>query len=123
MKMNNQNPMNPYSNYKPQWVCSECGSSDVQSMASAWFDPNNDLAFVDCVEDFSMDWCCTCEGETSLDEVEPPDDPWGNAYGTPNYWIPPEDDEYWEIRVAGHIWTHADEKKYWINRLGESNAT
>jgi len=120
----NQNPMNPYSNYKPQWICSECGSSDVQTMDDAWFDPNDDFRFIEAVEaGNSYDWCNDCENETTLDEVDPPDDPWGNAYGTPNYWVPPEDDEYWEIRVAGHIWTHADEKKYWINRLGESNAT
>jgi len=116
--------MNPMSNeYKPQWVCSECGSSDVQSMSSAWFDPNNDLAFVERnTELIDMDWCCTCRGETSLDEVEPPDDPWGNAYGSPMYWIPPEDDEYWIVRGEATVWTPANEGSYWKHRLGETNA-
>ena len=117
--------MNPIHDplYKPaEWVCSECGSSDVQSMSSAWFDPNNDLEFVDCVEDWSMDWCCTCEGETSLDEAPPPDDPWGNAYGDPMYWVPPIEDEYWVVKGDTHNWTELDEKMYWNNRLGVTDA-
>ena len=56
--------------YKPKWVCNECGSSDVQSLSSAWFDPNNDLQLIDCVEDWQYDWCNECECETSLDECE-----------------------------------------------------
>jgi len=108
------------SDHHPQWICSECGSSDVQSMSSAWFDPNNDLEFIETVEDWSMDWCCTCEGETSLDEAEPKDDPWGHAYGDPMYWVPPTDDEYWEVR-GDNMWTEWDEKTYWNKRLGDSN--
>ena len=116
--------MNPYSNYSPQWVCGQCGSSDVQSMSSAWFDPNNDYRFIEALEDCGdMDWCNDCENETILDEVEPPNDPWGNAYGTPNYWVPPEDDEYWIVRGEATIWTPANEGSYWTNRLGETDAT
>ena len=115
--------MNPMSDqYKPQWVCQDCGSSDVQSMSSAWFDPNNDYRFIEALEDCGdMDWCNKCEGETILDEVEPPDDPWGNSYGDPMYWVPPTDDEYWEVRGDFHIWTEDDEKTYWNKRLGDSN--
>lgn len=106
------------SDYKPQWVCSECGSNAVQSMSSAWFDPNNDLELVDCVEDWQYDWCNDCEDETSLDEVEPPDDPWGHAYGDPMYWVPPMDDEYWQVRGdCQKQWTVWDEKEYWRKRL------
>jgi hypothetical protein len=51
---------------KIKWVCDECGSNSVQSMCSAWFDPNNDLELVDCVEDWDMDWCNDCEHECSI---------------------------------------------------------
>ena len=117
------NPMNPYSNYKPQWVCGQCGSSDVQTLWDAWFDPNDNYRFIEAIEDGNnFDWCNDCENETTLNEVEPPDDPWGNAYGTPNYWTPPMDDEYWTVRGEATIWTPANEGSYWTNRLGETNA-
>jgi hypothetical protein len=116
--------MNPIRDpeYKPQWVCTECGSSDVKTMDDAWFDPNDDFCFVEAVEaGNSMDWCNDCDTETSLDEATPPDDPWGNAYGTPMYWVPPVDDEYWEARCCNEPWSTKDEKMYWKNRLGDSN--
>ena len=117
--------MNPIRdlNYKLQWVCSECGSSDVMTMDDAWFDPNDDFSFIESVEcGNGMDWCNTCKGETSFDEATPPDDPWGHAYGEPMYWVPPMDDEYWQAKGDVDTWTVADEKKYWDNRLGVTNA-
>jgi len=91
-------------------------------MNDAWFDPNNNYCLIDIVyAGNDYDWCNDCEDETTLDEVEPPDDPWGNAYGDPMYWVPPMDDEYWEEKGDHDTWTVADEKKYWINRLGETN--
>ena len=61
-----------------------------------------------------------------MSDTVPPDDPWGNAYDSPMYWVPPMDDEYWEARNdAGEgyeFWTPDDEEKYWNNRLGASNA-
>jgi hypothetical protein len=104
------------------WKCTYCGSMDVHTIDSARFDPNNDDAFVDCCETSdSFDWCNTCDSETSFDEIEPPDDPWGHAYGDPMYWVPPVDDEYWEVRNdAGEgyeFWTADDEKIYWAKRL------
>tara|TARA_Y100000310_G_scaffold314700_1_gene364339 strand:+ start:664 stop:1089 length:426 start_codon:yes stop_codon:yes gene_type:complete len=116
--------MNP--EYKPKWVCSECGSSEVQTMDDAWFDPNNDYCFIGAVEcGGNMDWCNDCENETTLDEAEPPDDPWGNAYGSPMYWIPPEGDEYWDERDVyaskGMTWDWMNENSYWTHRLGETN--
>ena len=116
--------MNPMSDpdYKPKWVCGTCGSSDIQSMSSAWFDPNDDYSFIEALEDCGdMDWCNDCENETILDEDTPPDDPWGNAYGDPMYWVPPTDDEYWELRGVRKDWNEADEKYYWDNRLGDNN--
>ena len=44
-------------------------------------------------------YCNECY-EQMIDEDEPPDDPWGNAHGSPMYWIPPEGDEYWDERDA-----------------------
>ena len=120
--MNNQNPMSPYSNYSPMWVCNKCGSSDVQTMDDAWFDPNDNYRFIEKCDTNNYDWCNDCEDETTLDEVDPPDDPWGNAYGSPMYWIPPEDDEYWIVRGEATVWTPANEGSYWKHRLGESNA-
>ena len=112
------NPINPQSSYKPKWRCSKCGSVDVHTIDSARFDPNNDDTFVDrCEMTSSFDYCNVCDNETSLDEVTPPDDPWGHAYGDPMYWVPPEDDEYWTVRGEATIWTHEHEKKYWANRL------
>ena len=115
-----KNPMSD-PQYNPQWVCSDCGSSDVQTMDDAWFDPNDAFRFIEAVEaGNSMDWCNTCENETSLDEATPPDDPWGHAYGDPMYWVPPTDDEYWTVRNDyPKAWTHADETLYWDNRLGD----
>ena len=115
--------MNPMSDqYKPMWKCTYCGSMDVESIESARFDPNNDMVFLEMVESCAgSDWCNACNNETTFDEVEPPDDLWGNSYGDPMYWVPPMDDEYWELRLAD-TWTFDDEKKYWNNRLGDSNA-
>ena len=119
----NQNPMSPYSNYSPMWICNECGSSDVHTMDDAWFDPNDNYRFIEKCDTNNYDWCNDCENETTLDEVEPPDDPWGNAYGTPNYWVPPVDDEYWTVRNEQQkLWTELNECDYWNNRLGETNA-
>ena len=116
------NPMND-PEYKPQWICNECGSSDVQTMNDAWFDPNNDYCLIDIIyAGNDYDWCNDCEDETTLDEVEPPDDPWGHAYGDPMYWVPPMDDEYWQEKGDHNTWTVDDEKKYWTNRLGVTNA-
>ena len=112
--------MNPMSDaYKPKWKCTYCGSFDVHTIDSARFDPNNDDAFVDfCETSSSFDYCNKCDDETSLDEATPPDDPWGNYYGDPMYWVPPVDDEYWEIMHSdAPPWTYEDEKKYWNNRL------
>jgi hypothetical protein len=42
-------------------------------------------------------------------------DLWGNEYGSPMYWIPPDDDEYWIVRKdKPEDW---DEDKYWENRI------
>jgi hypothetical protein len=111
--------------YRPQWVCSECGSSDVKTMEDAWFDTNDNFRFIEAVEaSNSYDWCNDCEHETSLDEVNPPDDPWGNAYDSPNYWIPPEGDKYWDVRdeyaSKGMTWDWLNENSYWKHRLEES---
>ena len=60
-------------------------------MDDAWFDPNDNYRFIEAVEcGMGMDWCNDCNDEVILDEVTPPDDPWGNAYGSPMYWIEPE---------------------------------
>jgi len=108
----------------PRWICSGCGSSDVQTMDSAWFDPNDNFRFIEAIESCSdMDWCNKCNEETTLDEAEPPDDPWGNAYGDPMYWVPPTDDEYWEVRGDSEDWNIHDELKYWGARLNEKDNT
>ena len=106
------------SDYKPQWICSECGSMDVETIESARFDPNNDYAFLEMVESCAgSDWCNACNNETTFDEAEPKDDPWGHAYGDPLYWVPPTDDEYWEVRGDSKDWSVWDEKEYWRKRL------
>ena len=112
------------SDYQPHWVCNECGSSNVQTMTDAWFDPNDNFRFIESVEAGNgYDWCNDCNGETTFDEAEPKDDPWGHAYGDPLFWVPPIDDEYWQVRGdCQKQWTVWDEKEYWRNRLGVTNA-
>ena len=52
---------------KDIYSCEECGSVDVQVMDSAWFDPNNDLEFIEaCEMTPTMKWCNNCDSETSL---------------------------------------------------------
>ena len=110
--------------YKPKWKCTHCNSMDVESIESARFDPNNDMVFLEMVESCAgSDWCNACNNETTFEEVEPPDDPWGNAYGTPMYWVPPVDDEYWEVRDNSKNWCADDERKYWGERLNEKGNT
>ena len=53
------------------YSCEECGSTDVKTMDSAWFDPNKGLEFIEACEFSStMDWCDNCDSETSLIEKE-----------------------------------------------------
>lgn len=57
--------------YIPKWHCSYCGSYDVESIESARFDPNNDMAFLEMVESCAgSDWCNACNCETSFDECK-----------------------------------------------------
>ncbi len=63
--------MKDYENpeYKPQWICSKCGSSDVQTMMDAWFDPNDNYCLIDIVhESNDYDWCNDCEDECDIKE-------------------------------------------------------
>ena len=56
-------------NYIPRWHCNKCGSYDVQTLEEAWFDPNNSYRFIESIESSNtMDWCNTCNEETTLDE-------------------------------------------------------
>jgi hypothetical protein len=72
------------------------------------------------------DLCSACHEHADIavgsPGTDPEDDPWGNAYGSPMYWIPPEGDEYWTVRNdCPKAWTHADETLYWDNRLGDTH--
>lgn len=61
--------MNPKSNeYKPKWVCHDCGSSDVESIENARFDPNNNYVFIEACDIHILDWCNDCNEEVILDE-------------------------------------------------------
>lgn len=50
----------------PDWVCEECGSSEVETLA--WVRPNENNSFVDYlgVDDNGNNWCYHCEEHTSL---------------------------------------------------------
>lgn len=50
----------------PEWVCEECGSSEVETLA--WVNPNEDNTFVDFLgtDDRDNNWCHHCEEHTSL---------------------------------------------------------
>lgn len=50
----------------PDWVCEECGSSDVETLA--WVRPNENNSFADYlgVDDNGNNWCHHCEEHTSL---------------------------------------------------------
>lgn len=51
---------------EPEWVCEECGSSDVETLA--WVNPNEDNTFVDFLgtDDRGNNWCHHCEEHTGL---------------------------------------------------------
>ena len=51
---------------EPEWVCEECGSSDVETLA--WVNPNEDNTFVDFLgtDDRGNNWCHNCEEHTGL---------------------------------------------------------
>lgn len=50
----------------PDWVCEECGSSDVETLA--WVRPNENNSFVDYlgIDDNDNNWCHYCEEHTDL---------------------------------------------------------
>lgn len=50
----------------PDWVCEECGSSDVETLA--WVRPNENNKFVDYlgVDDNGNNWCHHCEEHTDI---------------------------------------------------------
>lgn len=50
----------------PDWVCEECGSSDVETLA--WVRPNENNSFVDYlgVDNNDNNWCHHCEEHTDL---------------------------------------------------------
>ena len=51
---------------EPEWVCEECGSSEVETLA--WVNPNEDNSFVDFLgtDDRGNNWCHHCEEHTGL---------------------------------------------------------
>lgn len=51
---------------EPEWVCEECGSSEVETLA--WVNPNEDNSFVDFwgTDDRGNNWCHHCEEHTGL---------------------------------------------------------
>ncbi|WP_195361008.1 hypothetical protein [Phocaeicola massiliensis] len=51
---------------EPEWVCEECGSSEVETLA--WVNPNEDNSFVDFLgtDDRGNNWCRHCEEHTGL---------------------------------------------------------
>ena len=56
---------------KYTYSCTYCNSTDVETIESARFDPNNDYTFIEMVEcGNGMDWCNTCNAETAFDENE-----------------------------------------------------
>lgn len=50
----------------PDWVCEECSSSDVETLA--WVRPNENNSFADYlgIDDNGNNWCHHCEEHTSL---------------------------------------------------------
>lgn len=50
----------------PDWVCEECGSSDVETLA--WVRPNENNSFADYlgVDDNGNNWCHHCKEHTAL---------------------------------------------------------
>lgn len=50
----------------PEWVCEECGSSEVETLA--WVNPNEGNTFVDFLgtDDRGNNWCHHCEEHTGL---------------------------------------------------------